>query len=225
MGSSSWIVVCTQFWRVRYFAHGLMVFHLSQPCFMHETCVWVHVLRGSNAGQYLYHTLSARQASQLIAPHRQRQCSWWWRNSIFSWGRRMVRLEAKLRNTPSQLEKKERAAKGAIAQSWLTVQYTTHTYTCAHTQSSFIYPPICFFSPFFYTPIRFLCSPFSLFLYLFSFPLCIIFGHIFMVTPPQTGFHLQSVNLDTSWTPPSIPRCLPSIWKMQPCHQQPQQFL
>lgn len=130
---------------------------------------------GSNAGQYLYYTLSARQASQLIAPHRQRQYSWWWRNSIFSWGRRVVRLEAKLRNTPSQLETKERAAKGAIAQSWLTVQYTTHTYTCTHTVIIYLPSTLVVLSFFFYTPIRFLCSPFSLFLCLFSFPLYIIF--------------------------------------------------
>lgn len=118
MGSSSWILVCTQFWRVRYF-------------------VWLHVLRGSNAGWYLYHIFSARQASQLIAPHQQRQYSWWWWNSIFSWERRVVRLEAKLRNTPSQLETKERAAKGAIAQSWLTVQYTTHIHMHTHSHHLF----------------------------------------------------------------------------------------
>lgn len=129
-----------------------MVFRPSQPCFMHETYVWVHVLRGSNAGQYLYHTLSARQASQLIAPHRQRQYSWWWRNGIFSWGRRVVRLEAKLRNTPSQLETKERAAKGAIAQSWLTVQYTTHTYTCTHTVIIYLPSTLVFRSFFFLHP-------------------------------------------------------------------------
>lgn len=176
MGSSSWIVVCTQFWRVWYFAHGLMVFHPGQPCFMHEKHVWEHVLRGSNAGQCLYHTLSARQASPLIAPHQQGQCSWWWWNSIFSWGRRVVRLEAKLRNTPSQLETKERAAKGPIAQSWLTAQYTTHTYTCTHTVIIYLPSTLLFLSFFFfYTPIRFLCSPFLLFLCLFSFPLCIIF--------------------------------------------------
>lgn len=189
---------------------------------MHETYVWVHVLRGSNASQY-----PACQESQHIAPHQQRQYSWWWRNSIFSWGRRVVRLEAKLRNTPSQLETKERAAKGAIAQSWLTAQYTTHTYTCTHTVIIYL-PSTLFFLSFFFTPQSVSCVHHFHSFFVFSHFLYTLYlsrFHIFMVTPPQTRFHLQSVDLDTSWTPPSIPRCLPSIWKMQPCHQQPQQFL
>lgn len=81
---------------------------------------------------------------------------------------------------------------------------------------------------FFFTPQSASCVHHFRSFFVFShFPYTLYLScfHIYMVTPPQTRFHLQSVNLDTSWTPPSIPRCLPSIWKMQPCHQQRQQFL
>lgn len=140
---------------------------------MHETYVWVQVLRGSNAGQYSYHTLSARQASQLIAPHQQQQYSWWWQNSIFSWGRRVVWLEAKLRNTPSQLETKERAAKGPIAQSWLTARYTTHT--CTHAVIIYLPSTLLFLS---FTPQSVSCVH-----HFCSFFVCLIsFIHYIWVT-------------------------------------------
>lgn len=63
--------------------------------------------------------------------------------------RKVVGREADERNAPSQLETKERPAKGPIAQTWLTLQYTSHTHTHTfihkHTQSLFIYPILCFF--------------------------------------------------------------------------------
>ena len=103
----------------------------------------------------------------------------------FGQGRRAVGRGADRQNTPSQLETKERPAKGPIAQSWLTPQCTSRTYTCTlhthtHTllQSSFIYHLPCFFSYFLLHPkslsclslcfATFVISPYFHFLFHFS---------------------------------------------------------
>ena len=55
--------------------------------------------------------------------------------SVLVRGRRVAGRGADKRNTPSQLETKERPAKGPIAQSWLTQQCTSHTFTHIHTHA------------------------------------------------------------------------------------------
>lgn len=93
------------------------------------------------AGLSLYHnTRCASQESEPVAPvtssgggggDETGECFGQWRR-VAGWG-------ADERNTPSQLETKERPAKGPIAQSWLTLQCTSHTYIHNHTHSHHLF--------------------------------------------------------------------------------------
>lgn len=80
-------------------------------------------------------------------------------------------------NTQSQLETKERPAKGPIAQSWLTPQWTSHTYTCVHIV--IIFHPFSGFSLFSFTAH----SPFLLLLSN-CFILFLISSPLFIFTLP-----------------------------------------
>lgn len=90
------------------------------------------------------------------------------------------------RNTPSQLETKERPAKGPIAQSWLTLLYTSHNHTNVHTQS-FIYPLLCF--------NLFPYNPFPHFCVLLFYPLCHVFWFCLIFYASYSGCsHISSAS-------------------------------
>lgn len=117
------------------------------------------------------------------------------------------------RNTPSQLETKERPAKGPIAQSWLTPLTHTHTHINAHalTSSSFIYPLLRFSLFFFGTPQSFLQPP-------WPFPLSVLltFSHLLMCVlhPPCLWMYSQyrkDCNLKARPIPKS-PRSTPILF-------------
>lgn len=91
----------------------------------------------------LPHTHSACQASEAVAPTSSSTSRGSGSSSsvddetgeCFGQGKRVAGRGADEQNAPSQLETKERPAKGPIAQSWLTQQSTSHTHTHIHTHA------------------------------------------------------------------------------------------
>lgn len=166
------------------------------------------------AGLSLYHnTRCASQESEPVAPvtssgggggDETGECFGQWRR-VAGWG-------ADERNTPSQLETKERPAKGPIAQSWLTLQCTSHTYIHNHTHSHHLFTLRSAFSllPFTHQPhhcfhclsLLSLCHiPFFFFslsspLLYASYYICL---HISSVAPPWMCMKVQPV-MGRTWS-------------------------